>query len=114
MPPATAPDRRHRRKQNAFSAPRGIALQMTECDVVRRAGPPSEVQIGANERGDRTVTMTYAAADRPIYRFTGGRLSLIDRGAEPPPEPAKKKPAAKRQKIDNVKQLRRHSVIASS
>jgi hypothetical protein len=83
---------------NAFSSPRGIALQMTECEVVRAAGTPAEVQIGTNERGDRMVTMTYPAADRPIYKFTGGRLSLIDRGAEPPPEPVKKKPAPRRQK----------------
>ena len=57
----------------ATSPPRGIALQMTECEVVRSAGPPASVEIGANERGDRSVTMTYPAADQPIYRFTAGR-----------------------------------------
>jgi len=76
---------------------RNITLQMTECEVVRSLGPPASVQIGANERGDRQTTLTYPSADRPIYIFTGGRLSTIERGAEPPPEPARKKPAPKRQ-----------------
>jgi hypothetical protein len=72
-------------------SPRGIGLEMTECEVVRAAGPPMEVQVGANERGERSVVLTYAAADRPIYRFVAGRLKSIERGAEPPPEPVKKK-----------------------
>jgi hypothetical protein len=82
----------------AVSPPRGIALEMTECEVVRAAGAPTSVEIGTNERSDRTATMIYPAADRPIYRFVGGRLKVIERGAEPPPEPAKKKPAPKRQR----------------
>ena len=51
---------------------RNVALQMTECEVVRSLGPPASIQIGANERGDRTATMIYPAAERPIYIFTGG------------------------------------------
>lgn len=71
---------------------RVIALEMTECEVVRAAGQPGEVQVGATERGERSVVLTYAAADRPIYRFVDGRLKTIERGAEPPPpEPVKKK-----------------------
>ncbi|MGZ3409316.1 MAG: hypothetical protein ACXWJW_07665 [Xanthobacteraceae bacterium] len=77
-------------------APRGVALEMTECELVQAAGPPASVEVGANQRGDRTVTMTYPAADRPIYHFIDGRLKSIERGAEPPPEPVKKKPPPKR------------------
>ena len=76
---------------------RNVTLQMTECDVVRSLGPPASVQIGANERGDRTATLTYPSAERPVYVFTGGRLSTIERTAEPPPEPARKKPPPRRQ-----------------
>lgn len=82
--------------QSEESAPgvlvRNVVLQMTECEVVRSLGQPASVQIGANERGDRTATMTYPSAERPIYLFTGGRLSSIERGAEPPPEPARRAP----------------------
>lgn len=75
---------------------RGVGLEMSECEVVRTAGPPASVEIGANERGDRSVTMIYASPERPIYHFVGGRLKSIERGAEPPPEPVKRKPAPKR------------------
>jgi hypothetical protein len=77
---------------------RNVALQMSECEVVSSMGRPGDVQIAANERGDRMVTMTYMTPERPIYRFIGGRLATIERGAEPPPpEPVKKKkPAPKR------------------
>jgi hypothetical protein len=76
----------------------GIALEMTECEVVSRAGPPGNVEVGANERGERSVTLTYTSGPRPgIYRFASGRLVSIERGEEPPPEPTKpKKPAAKK------------------
>ena len=75
---------------------RNVALQMSECEVVRSMGRPGDIQIAANERGDRMVTMTYMTPERPIYRFIAGRLASIERGAEPPPpEPVKKKPAKK-------------------
>jgi hypothetical protein len=79
----------------------GIALEMTECEVVGRAGQPDNVQLGTTDRGERSVTLTYAGGPRPgIYRFAGGRLYAIERGEEPPPpEPAKpKKPAPKKPK----------------
>jgi hypothetical protein len=82
----------------APAAPRGIALEMTECEVVRAAGRPAEVQITANERGDRAVTMIYATPERPSYRFVAGRLKVVERGAEPPPEPVAKKPPRKQQR----------------
>jgi len=60
----------------------GIALGMTECDVVRRAGAPSSVQFGRNVNGDRTAVLTYDSGPRPgIYRFDGGRLMDMDRVA---------------------------------
>lgn len=78
----------------------GIALQMTECDVVRRAGPVEKIDIGSDGRGERAVTLTYLRGPWPgIYRFTGGRLVSIERAPGPPPAPAKapkastKKPA---------------------
>ncbi|HEV3371304.1 MAG TPA: hypothetical protein VG145_02070 [Xanthobacteraceae bacterium] len=78
----------------------GIALEMTECEVVGRAGPPENVQLGTTDRGERSLTLTYTGGPRPgIYRFAGGRLYAIERGEEPPPEPAKpKKPAPKKPK----------------
>ena len=71
----------------------GIALQMSECDVVQRAGPPQNVDITAPRRGERSVALTYGGERPGSYRFVSGRLVSIERGAEPPaPEqPAKKK-----------------------
>jgi hypothetical protein len=76
----------------------GIALDMSECDVVQRAGPPDSVDVSANARGERAVVLTYLRGERPgIYRFASGRLVSIERAAEPPaPErPTKKKPSPK-------------------
>ena len=80
--------------------PGAIALEMSECDVVKRAGFPERVEIGAGERNERTATLTYMGGPRPgIYSFVEGRLKSMERGPEPPPAPktAKKpaKPAAK-------------------
>jgi hypothetical protein len=76
----------------------GIALQMTECDVVRRAGAADKIDFASDERGERIVTLTYLRGPLPgIYRFAGGRLVSIDRAPAPPPAPAKsqKAPAKK-------------------
>jgi hypothetical protein len=65
--------------------PSAIALDMTECDVVKRAGHPEKVDFGTNERNERTVTLTYLKGARPgIYRFAAGRLTSIERAPEPP------------------------------
>src|SRR5674476_1343351 len=37
----------------------GIALGMTECQAVRRAGLAGNVNIGAGDRGERKVVLTY-------------------------------------------------------
>ena len=78
----------------------GIALQMTECDVVRRAGPVEKIDFGSDDRGERVVTLTYLRGAWPgVYRFAGGRLVSIERAPAPPPATAKaqkapvKKPA---------------------
>jgi hypothetical protein len=79
--------------------PAAIALEMTECDVVKRAGAPDRVEIGANDRRERTATLTYLRGDRPgIYGFTEGRLKSMEATAAPPEPPqrtAKKGKAAK-------------------
>jgi hypothetical protein len=81
----------------------GIALGMTECQAVQRAGQPGTVNISAGDRGERRVVLTYLSGPWPgIYHFADGRLKEIDRAPQPPapakPPPkkkaAKKKPAA--------------------
>lgn len=76
-----------------------IALGMTECDVVYRAGAPSNVQIGTNPNGTRSAVLTYNGGPRPgIYRFEAGRLADMDRVevAESKPVPKPKKLAKKK------------------
>lgn len=72
--------------------PSAIALEMSECDVVKRAGFPERTEIGSNEAGERTVTLTYINGQRPgIYTFRAGRLASMERA----PEPTSAKPAKK-------------------
>ena len=78
-----------------------VALGMTECQVVDRAGAPSSVQIGTNPNGDRTAIVTYDTGPRPgIYHFERGRLQDMDRvaGAAPEPKVMKKKLRAVKKK----------------
>ena len=79
----------------------GVALGMSECDAVRRAGRPSNVAISAGEGGERRVVLTYAEGPWPgIYTFAAGRLKEVDAVPEPerPKKPAPKKKPAKRAK----------------
>jgi hypothetical protein len=82
--------------------PSGIALEMTECDVVKRAGIAEKVELGTNDRSERTVTLTFIRGARPgVYRFVAGRLITMERGPEPPPtarpaRPTKPAPKPKR------------------
>jgi PPE-repeat protein len=78
-----------------------VALGHTECDVVRGVGAPDSVNLSSNTRGDRVAVIDFSHGQRAgIYTFTSGRLTSIERGAEPvaPPKTAKskarKKPAA--------------------
>ena len=76
----------------------GIALGMSECDVVFRAGAPNNVEIGKNPNGDRTAVLTFNGGPRAgIYHFEAGALMEVERGATAPAAPtqtAKKKPAS--------------------
>jgi hypothetical protein len=83
--------------------PSGISLQMSECDVVKRAGVAERVDINKSPAGERLVTMSYLGGERAgVYQFSNGRLKSMERGPEPPPEvakkPAKKPPPRARQR----------------
>jgi len=74
--------------------PAAIALEMSECDVVKRAGIAEKVEIGTNERRERTATLTYLQGQRPgIYHFTAGRLAAMELAPEPVSTKPAKKPA---------------------
>ena len=77
----------------------GIALGMTECEAVQRAGVPTNVAISAGDKGERTVVLTFLSGPWPgIYKFADGRLKIIDRAPEQPKPagaPAKKTPKKK-------------------
>jgi hypothetical protein len=74
----------------------GIGLGLSECEVIRRAGAADQLEFGTNERGERTLTLTYLRGERPgIYRFRSGRLASIERGPEPPAPPKVAKPQPK-------------------
>jgi len=95
--PVTAPD-------SSSLLGEAVALGMSECEVVYRAGAPSNVEIGKNPNGDRTAALTYQSGPRPgIYRFERGRLMEMDRVAAPapPPQAVKKKPAKSKQVSKN-------------
>jgi hypothetical protein len=75
-----------------------VALGHTECDVVRGIGSPENVNLSQNSRGDRVAVITYSRGPRAgLYTFTSGRLTSIERVAEPesPPKTAKTKPKKK-------------------
>lgn len=85
----------------------GVAIGMSECEVVTRLGQPTAVNLGRNPNGDRNAILTYRSGTRPgVYRFDGGRLTEMDRVEEVAPlaptepvkksEPAKKKVAKKK------------------
>jgi hypothetical protein len=76
----------------------GIALGMTECQTVQRAGIPSNVAISAGDKGERRAVLTFLSGPWPgIYTFADGRLKVIDRAPEQPKPaaPAKKTPKKK-------------------
>ncbi|MBN9040279.1 MAG: hypothetical protein BGP05_19735 [Rhizobiales bacterium 62-47] len=62
-----------------------VALGHTECDVVRGAGTPDNVNL-SNSAGERVVVLTYARGPRAgIYTFRAGRLSSIEKAPEAAP-----------------------------
>ena len=77
--------------------PAVIALDMTECDVVKRAGVAGQARIGTSDRGERTATLTYISGERPgIYNFVDGRLKSMELGPEQPAAPKTAKKPTKR------------------
>jgi hypothetical protein len=94
MPPATrasaTPDSGLQRLDTPSSPPvaGAIALGMSECQAVQRAGTPSNVAISANERGERKVVLTYLSGPWPgIYTFIGGRLNVVEVAPDQPKPP---------------------------
>lgn len=65
----------------------GVAIGRTECEVARAAGVPDNVAI-SSEGGQRVTVLTYVRGPRPgIYRFADGRMTSMERAAEPEPPP---------------------------
>ena len=74
----------------------GIALAMTECQVVQRTGFPERVDIGA-EGTTRVTTVTVTNGPSPgLFRFRGGRLVSIERVDVPAQARPAKSPKAKK------------------
>jgi hypothetical protein len=77
----------------------GVALGMTECQVVGHAGQPSHVEISGGEGPDRKTILTFQSGPWPgIYTFSGGRLKVVEeipnlKPAKPAPKKRIKKPA---------------------
>jgi hypothetical protein len=90
----------------------GIALGMTECQAVQRAGTPNDVAISADQKGERKVVITYLSGPWPgIYTFAGGRLSVVERAPEQPkPAGSKKTPKTKTPPKTASQDLKRNSV----
>jgi hypothetical protein len=58
----------------------GPSLEMTECDAVKRMGPPDKVELLKGEHGERSLVLTYRGGTHAgIYRFLAGRLVGIER-----------------------------------
>lgn len=88
----------------------GIALGMTECQAVERAGLANNVAIGAGDKGERKVVLTYLSGPWPgIYTFADGRLKVIDRAPEQP-KPAKSAPKKTPKKKTGVPKTASHEI----
>jgi hypothetical protein len=75
----------------------GVAIGMSECDVVQRLGQPNNVNLGQNPNGLRGAVLTYTAGPRPgVYRFEGGKLTEMDRVEQPPMQAEQKAPPQKK------------------
>jgi hypothetical protein len=99
-PGAAAPNSGLQRLEPAAGPPPvagGIALGMTECQAVQRAGTPNDVAISADQRGERKVVITYLSGPWPgIYTFAAGRLRVVERAPEQPKPAAPKKTPKKK------------------
>ncbi len=75
----------------------GVALGMSECETVRRAGLASNVNIAVGDKGERKVVLTYLEGNWPgVYTFSAGRLKEIA-AAPVQPKSAKRTPPKKKQ-----------------
>jgi hypothetical protein len=80
----------------------GVALGMTECQILQRTGAPDTFNISA-EGTERVATLTVRGGSWPgLYRFRGGRLVSIERvevpvAAKPTRSSRSKKASAKSQ-----------------
>ena len=75
----------------------GVAIGMSECDVVQRLGQPNSVNLGTNPNGLRGAILTYSGGSRPgLYRFEAGRLTEMDRVEQPPAQAEQKPPVKKK------------------
>ena len=115
IPAATTPNSGLQRLEPAAGPPPvagGIALGMTECQAVQRAGTPNNVAISADQKGERKVVITYLSGPWPgIYTFAGGRLSVVERAPEQPkPAAAKKTPKKKTPPKTASQEFKRNSV----
>jgi hypothetical protein len=83
----------------ATATPRtGVALGMTECEVVRTIGHTDRIEISTDQGGRRSVTLTYLQGPRPgIYRFVAGQLVSLERVDEAPGAAKPAKPKTKKQ-----------------
>ncbi len=69
----------------------GVALGMTECEILQRTGAPDNFNISA-EGTERVTTLTVMRGSWPgLYRFRGGRLVTIER-VEVPAAPRQARP----------------------
>jgi hypothetical protein len=63
----------------------GVALGMTECQVLQRTGAPDTFNISA-EGTDRVAALTVTRGSWPgLYRFRSGRLVSVEQVAVPAP-----------------------------
>jgi hypothetical protein len=75
----------------------GVAIGMSECDVVQRLGQANSVNLGTNPNGLRGAVLTYSGGPRPgVYRFEAGRLTEMDRVEQPPAQAEQKPPPKKK------------------
>ena len=87
----------------------GIALGMTECQAVRRAGLPGNVNISAGDKGERKVVLTYLTGPWPGIYHLRRRPAEGNRpraGAAGPAQGAAEKEKAKKP-VKNRKKARR-------
>lgn len=74
------------------AASQSVGLAMSECEVVRRMGPPDRVELAATPRGERILTLSYVRGPYPrLYRFMAGRLYSIEVAPPPAAAPAQRR-----------------------